>query len=707
MATRNAIDSSTPAPSMTTTNGVNYFDGTKVVNTSAGTISQVLTSNGAGSAPTYQDKTVGTVTSVTSGTNLNSTGTAADPIINLDSSPSVSGSITAGTGLIVSSFNQGVVLSDGSGVLSSSDGTNTYVLTSNGIGITPSWKVPTVGTVTSVSGGNNITNSGTATDPIIDLDATITLTTVNTSTVNTSVVNSTTFDTNIAAAGITISGTTISADGTDVDIDINITAKGAGEVIIDDLKVSSLGVGIVHSSAVGTFSSSAVDLTSEVTGITPMNNGGTNAGSMATTYGVNYYDGTRLVTTSVGTATHVLTSNGVGVAPTFQAPTTGTVTSVSGGNNINVTGTAEAPIVNLDSSPSVSGSITAGTGMAITTGDLAISSGKITLPATSSADGQITINGVNALQMYGTNNFFAGGAGNFTLSGGTDNIGIGSTAIDSITSGDNNIAIGSDSLTANQVGSHSIAIGYESLKLNTQTANVSIGTWSCIASSTSTGLTAVGYRTLYSLTDGSSNAAFGNNALDKITSGDHNLALGTSLAGGSLTGSDSSNVCIQNSGSIGESNAIRIGSQGTGNGQQDKAFIAGIYNTTPVSSTIETTIVDDNGQLGSTANKVGSFAINEFAGTNHTLTLADANAFILMDSTVARIVYVPINTSVDFPIGTRIIITRKGTGTVTISENTSVSIRAISTFRDISARYGVVTLVKVSANTWHLWGNLS
>ena len=40
---------------------------------------------------------------------------------------------------------------------------------------------------------------------------------------------------------------------------------------------------------------------------------------MATTDGVVYYDGTRLVTTAVGTATNVLTSNGAGVAPTFQA----------------------------------------------------------------------------------------------------------------------------------------------------------------------------------------------------------------------------------------------------------------------------------------------------------------------------------------------------------------------------------------------------
>ena len=58
-------------------------------------------------------------------------------------------------------------------------------------------------------------------------------------------------------------------------------------------------------------------------------NGGTNATSMATTDGVVYYDGTRLVTTAVGTATQVLTSNGAGMAPTFQAAGGGGLTTAN------------------------------------------------------------------------------------------------------------------------------------------------------------------------------------------------------------------------------------------------------------------------------------------------------------------------------------------------------------------------------------------
>lgn len=60
--------------------------------------------------------------------------------------------------------------------------------------------------------------------------ATFTTLGATTSTVTTS--NATTFDTNVAAAGVTLTGVTLAADGTDENININITPKGTGEVNI-------------------------------------------------------------------------------------------------------------------------------------------------------------------------------------------------------------------------------------------------------------------------------------------------------------------------------------------------------------------------------------------------------------------------------------------------------------------------------------------
>ena len=46
-----------------------------------------------------------------------------------------------------------------------------------------------------------------------------------------------TFDTNVAAAGVTLTGTTLAADGSDSNIDINITPKGTGEVNITKVDI--------------------------------------------------------------------------------------------------------------------------------------------------------------------------------------------------------------------------------------------------------------------------------------------------------------------------------------------------------------------------------------------------------------------------------------------------------------------------------------
>lgn len=65
------------------------------------------------------------------------------------------------------------------------------------------------------------------------------LTSIGVTTVNATTVNATTFDTNVAAAGVTLSGTTLAADGTDADIDINITPKGTGEVNISKADIDA------------------------------------------------------------------------------------------------------------------------------------------------------------------------------------------------------------------------------------------------------------------------------------------------------------------------------------------------------------------------------------------------------------------------------------------------------------------------------------
>jgi len=94
-----------------------------------------------------------------------------------------------------------------------------------------------------------------------------------------------------------------------------LTGNSGGAVPPTAGNINIVGSGIL--SVVGNPGTST--LTISATNPIPIANGGTNATSMATTDGVVYFDGTRLVTTSAGVAGQVLTSNGPGVAPTYQA----------------------------------------------------------------------------------------------------------------------------------------------------------------------------------------------------------------------------------------------------------------------------------------------------------------------------------------------------------------------------------------------------
>lgn len=108
---------------------------------------------------------------------------------------------------------------------------------------------------------------------------------------------------------------------------------------------------------------------------------------------------------------------------------------------------------------------------------------------------------------------------------------------------------------------------------------------------------AIGQNTQRFSTSGSNNVSLGTSSLN-ITTGSNNIILGTA-AGSSYVTSESSNIVIGNIGTVAESNTIRIGTQGAGAGQQNRAFIAGINGVTS-SNAAFVTINTSTGQLGTT-----------------------------------------------------------------------------------------------------------
>jgi hypothetical protein len=186
-----------------------------------------------------------------------------------------------------------------------------------------------------------------------------------------------------------------------------------------------------------------------------------------------------------------------------------------------------------------------------------------------------TANGVSALY-FNTTGFSNTANGDSALASnttGTGNTANGDAALFHNTTGTRNSANGDSALSSNTTGHHNTANGVSALYFNTTGFNN----------------TANGDSALASNTTGTGNTANGDAALFNNTSGHDNIALGAG-AGESLT-TGSNNIDIDNSGVAGESNTIRIGTQGI----QTRAFIAGISGVTVTGTAVA---VNGSGQVG-------------------------------------------------------------------------------------------------------------
>lgn len=144
--------------------------------------------------------------------------------------------------------------------------------------------------------------------------------------------------------------------------------------------------------------------------------------------------------------------------------------------------------------------------------------------------------------------------------------GIGNTLVGSLAGGsgnltNNNLCIGI-SAGENATGSSQICVGTQAGK------NSGSGTNCCYVGGLSgTGCTGIdnccfGTGTMLNATTADDNVALGTGCLDNLLTGDLNVALGNDAAN-SYTGSESNNIVIQNTGVIGDSGMIRIGTSGT------------------------------------------------------------------------------------------------------------------------------------------------
>ena len=94
--------------------------------------------------------------------------------------------------------------------------------------------------------------------------------------------------------------------------------------------------------------------------------------------------------------------------------------------------------------------------------------------------------------------------------------------------------------------------------------------------------------------------------------------------------------------------------------------------------------------------------------TSYTLTLTDSGKHIYSQNTATQVVTIPTNANVAFNVGTMVSIVLPGSGNVTVSPFSGVTLylagNSTSASRTIST-YGMATLMKVATNTWFINGS--
>jgi hypothetical protein len=225
----------------------------------------------------------------------------------------------------------------------------------------------------------------------------------------------------------------------------------------------------------------------------------------------------------------------------------------------------------------------ANTFLGTNTGNLSLSGSFLT------GIGKNALNGITS----GTRNTALGQAALYSATTSSNDTALGFNAmINSASSGGNNVCVGSFSGTT-MSSNNNVGVGMYSLQNCSGAGNVAVGYNSMQGNLSGSLNCAVGPLSLCNLTSGNNNVSFGDNNLINLSTGSNNTSIGYS-SGNSYTTSESNNILISNSGTVGESGNIHIGTSGI----HTACTIAGIASVATSNSqmvTIDTT----NGQLGS------------------------------------------------------------------------------------------------------------
>lgn len=102
-----------------------------------------------------------------------------------------------------------------------------------------------------------------------------------------------------------------------------------------------------------------------------------------------------------------------------------------------------------------------------------------------------------------------------------------------------------------------------------------------------------------------------------------------------------------------------------------------------------------------------SLTITNRQTASYTLVLADADKLVEMNVATANNLTVPLNSSIAFPVGTKIDLAQYGAGQTTVVATGGVTVRSAGGALKLAVQYSGATLVKIATNEWYLFGDIT